>query len=417
MSFVSKNLQQTTNAMSFIKGATLFFLGMSVVLFLTQAFDIVPVATEVKWYFKTIILTSNGSNTAATGIELDGDLGRGHFVGNVDVDLSVNANTVNATTINGTTVNGTTVKGTMISWATVRGTTVCVNGECRTSRPQPAGSDTTLQFKAGTGFSGSDNLVRDNANGRLGIRIGIFPPTEVLDVNGTGKFTSVQIGTTMSLLSSSSYGVIQSATWLAFNTSGSSTWKMVIDTAGNVGIGINTPQTKLQIGAFAWIGKDNSCTTGSSDNKWSFLRVTWAGWTQCGFWLPPTYSKHSPNIQLNRVKPNVKPNALYYNRMIDGTENLIIKLSTGSTSQNYIDLLNITSDGNVGIGTGDPQAKLEVNGLLKVGSYDTSVANPCSWSSTEWAIFYSDDLNYHCVCDGTWASSHALHDINNHCSF
>lgn len=55
------------------------------------------------------------------------------------------------------------------------------------------------------------------------------------------------------------------------------------------------------------------------------------------------------------------PNALYYNRMIDGTENLIIKLSTGSTSQNYIDLLNITSDGNVGIGTDDPQAKLEVN--------------------------------------------------------
>lgn len=42
---------------------------------------------------------------------------------------------------------------------------------------------------------------------------------------------------------------------------------MVIDTAGNVGIGTNAPQTKLQIGGFAWIGKDNSCTTDSSDNK------------------------------------------------------------------------------------------------------------------------------------------------------
>jgi hypothetical protein len=48
MAFTSKNLQYKKSGLTFIKGATLFFLGMSAVLFLTQAFDIVPVATEVK---------------------------------------------------------------------------------------------------------------------------------------------------------------------------------------------------------------------------------------------------------------------------------------------------------------------------------------------------------------------------------
>ena len=105
MSFKSKNLQHKRKGFSFIKGATLFFLGMSCVLFATKAFNISPIATLSKAYFTTLIFNASGNNTGITGIILDGLSGNAYFAG------------------------------------TITGTTICLSGNsCITTRPSGGGN-------------------------------------------------------------------------------------------------------------------------------------------------------------------------------------------------------------------------------------------------------------------------------------
>ena len=59
--------------------------------------------------------------------------------------------------------------------------------------------------------------------------------------------------------------------------------------------------------------------------------------------------------------------------------------------------MRITSSRNVGIGTTNPIAKLEVNGLIVP---DKVTADPCT-AGQEGAIFYNDTSDYWCGCNGT----------------
>lgn len=83
MAFTSKNLQSKTGGMTLIKGATLFFLGMSCVLFLTQAFDIVPSVGNRVQLIKEVLFTTDGSQGADTGAYIDGLSGNAYFAGTV----------------------------------------------------------------------------------------------------------------------------------------------------------------------------------------------------------------------------------------------------------------------------------------------------------------------------------------------
>lgn len=83
MAFTSKNLLRKPRNMNFFKGATMFFFGMSAVLLMTQAFDISVVVPNTIQYIQKIFLTADGSNTATTGIILDGTLSGGITITNL----------------------------------------------------------------------------------------------------------------------------------------------------------------------------------------------------------------------------------------------------------------------------------------------------------------------------------------------
>lgn len=275
MAFTSKNLQYKKGGLSFLKGATFFFLGMSCVLFMTQAFDITPVVTQIQSYFKSIILTPNGTNTAATGISLDGSGGNAYFAGNVGIGttgpstkLEVNGtgkfNQItfpggsNIMKENTSPYNMHVVWWTFLNWD--------YGNIILTQDGSPKwwevgiwiGSPSAKLHIHGTTWNipllsvtkNSDSYFHIAAAGRVGIGTG--SPAEKLDVNGTGKFTSVKVGSNLSLYSALYYSNFESLKWINFNTDGSTTPKMTITTDGKVGIGTWTPSTKLHV---AWATK------------------------------------------------------------------------------------------------------------------------------------------------------------------
>ena len=83
MVFTSKNLHAKRRNMSFIKGATIFFLWMSCILFMANAFEIWVVAPNAFQYIQKIFLTNSGDNTSATGIILDGTTAGGITITNL----------------------------------------------------------------------------------------------------------------------------------------------------------------------------------------------------------------------------------------------------------------------------------------------------------------------------------------------
>ena len=99
MAFTSKNLQHKKSGLTFIKGATLFFLGMSAVLFLTQAFDIVPSVTNRAQLIKEVLFTADGSQSGNTGAYIDGSGGNAYFAG----AISGNVVAANIVCLNGDT--------------------------------------------------------------------------------------------------------------------------------------------------------------------------------------------------------------------------------------------------------------------------------------------------------------------------
>lgn len=370
MSFTSKNLQSHKGGMTFLKGATFFFLGMSLVMFMTKAFEITPSTINTSMFLRNIILTQDGSSSSTVWITFDW--------------------------------SGGVVEAKVLS-----GETICIGSDCETSRPSgwtatlPWGPANAIQFSDGTGFSGTSSLVRDSGNWRLwvwistpsekfqvsnfsqigrnitplyhtwwsffrlvwgttsmiacmpwnpcpyynaniqlnndfssiphkwrisndwylnfwyttnpapdgydtfmsirndgsiklssgavihstssatsnqiflagdtagNVGIGTNNPSEKLEVNG-----KVKVGSNLKLSSSSTYGIIESSSWLWFNTSGNALPKMVIDTAGNVGIGIPSPSAKLDVngrGKFAdsiqiWV-EANWCSDTSDAGK------------------------------------------------------------------------------------------------------------------------------------------------------
>ena len=72
-----------------------------------------------------------------------------------------------------------------------------------------------------------------------------------------------------------------------------------------------------------------------------------------------------------------------------------ISMSSGFGTNDYF---MISANGNVGIGTTNPETKLEVNGGIKPISV---TADPCGSGYPEGTIFYNDTGNYMCYCDGT----------------
>jgi hypothetical protein len=65
MTFTNKNLQSHRSGMTFLKGATFFFLGMSLVMFMTKAFEVVPSTRNTSMFLRSISLTTDGDSSSS----------------------------------------------------------------------------------------------------------------------------------------------------------------------------------------------------------------------------------------------------------------------------------------------------------------------------------------------------------------
>ena len=92
---------------------------------------------------------------------------------------------------------------------------------------------------------------------------------------------------------------------------------------------------------------------------------------------------HRPSARLETIKSSVVTTAP------------LMMLSSSLSSKG--DYMIVGSAGNVGIGTISPISKLEVNGLIVP---DKVTADPCT-AGQEGAVFYNDTSNYWCGCNGT----------------
>lgn len=86
MSFTSKNLQYQRSRLTFLKGASLFFLGMSCVLFISNAFfEVTPIARNAVQYINRVLFTTDGNYGSPITVDIEGSIGNAYFAGNVGV--------------------------------------------------------------------------------------------------------------------------------------------------------------------------------------------------------------------------------------------------------------------------------------------------------------------------------------------
>ena len=323
MTFTSKKLQQKKGGMGFIKGATLFFLWVSCVLFVSQAsFQITPITANAVNFLQKIFLTPDGFNTLTPTVFLDGTNGNWYFSGNVNVDG---------------TVNGTTTRGNI----------VCLNDDpilpCRSVWPTPGGSTYDVQFNDNNTFSGQSNFVRDAANGRVWVNTSI--PDTSLHVIGMAKIGgSDQIISWNSILSSILWGDRNTITYWQYNT-------------------------------IIW-GYNNSIL----GHRYSYI----LGWmsnvidaAQWGIWdLPLTGGKPPMFETIINGQGNEIHNASHSliawwkSAIISGYEWVFLRSDsvTDWFTAQKADTFLINATNGVGIGTNAPQATLDVNGGVRIGN-------------------------------------------------
>jgi hypothetical protein len=167
------------------------------------------------------------------------------------------------------------------------------------------------------------NIRNYNANGNASnvINFGNDGSNIAALINESGGSTSLGGGYSLNLLTYTSSPI-------AFYTNGTSNQRMIITSAGNVGIGTTSPVTTLHVNGASVIGSSSSGGT---------------------------------NVSLNAGGPASTRNiSIYYNQ---SNETGYLQVGYGGVSYNPL-ALN-PSGGNVGIGTTDPQYPLSVNGIVQ----------------------------------------------------
>jgi excisionase family DNA binding protein len=197
----------------------------------------------------------------------------------------------------------------------------------------------------------TDDLYLDKSTGNVGI--GTTGPTSLLTVNQSSNTTdgtpnsygitlSNQGTVNMSLGSDASYAYLQS--WaskpLKINSQGNNT--LLNPTSGNVGIGTTAPSAKLQVAGDLDIG-----STAASGNIYGTFSLKSNAVSNGGVWIEATGNTNALNINHN------------------GSVGIITTDYTGTGS--FLPLALQTNGGTVGIGTTGPGAQLDVRGSTGSG--------------------------------------------------
>ncbi len=402
MSFTSKNLHSSARSMNFIKWATLFFLWMSFVLFMTNAFEITPVTRNAVQYIQSIFLTSDGYSTSTGTISLNGSNGNAHFAGNMNVSGIIDV--VGTGTIRWNLGIGTTTPTSKLHVFDNTVSTVNVSIE--------GGSDTTQRIN----FIDADNETNSTIGG----------------YSSENEFSLRTIA-------------IRPMTFWTHNTE-----KMRIAADGKVGIGTTTPSVPLQVSWTVMFGNYNSTTGGTSSVLWgsgniisggahnsivggisngingNYNGILWGGNNSIvghNYWSIIWWSRNmidaagggwigalvTPSFEtIINGYGNEIHNASYsliawgQEAVISGHQWVFLwsdSVSTWFTAQKSNTFL-INASSGVGIGTNTPTAMLTVNGGIKPISRNATT-NPCdilSWTYPRGTEYYNSLYDKYCYC-------------------
>ena len=217
-------------------------------------------------------------------------------------------------------------------------------------------------------YSSGSNLVermRVESGGNVGI--GTTDPNRLLTVETTGN------GSYLALNSSSNNTTIGSdlnGCFIVYDDT-SSTYRMVIDqTTGNMGIGTPSPNAKLEVAGSTRI-TGGGLDVGYGNNGTNFVQVG-SGRSTNGYALidligDDTYDDYGFRILRNNNGPNADTDILHR-----GTGDLDFKtVEAGDIGffTTSVQRMIVKSNGNVGIGDTNPDAKLEIAGHSSSGKF------------------------------------------------
>lgn len=294
---------------------------------------------------------------------------------------------------NGNVGIGTTSPGSRLEIAGALGATVGIGGS--TLRLVNTDTGNTASITAGiTGMTNdgmqfsTDGTVRMIIASGGNVGIGTSSPGYKLDVNGAGRFIfrnnsneitdlllSTESANSKSKLSFLWYGNETAAvkflrggnstgSSMEFWTQqefGSTTQRMTITSAGNVGIGETSPSAKLHIagsgGSFAPLLK----IVGSASDTFN--------WTSSTMYANLTSGENVIHL-FGKIENTNNSAYVGYKHVSDGSASNMLTLGLFAADN----LVNILASGNVGIGTTSPSGKLDVSGTVITTSTLNSTA-------------------------------------------
>ena len=209
--------------------------------------------------------------------------------------------------------------------------------------------------------SGTDLWV-DYANSRVGI--GTTNPSQALEVRGAAariRVTDTDTSGTTGIEFVDSGGVVDaeievgnSTQYFAVKTSGSEAVR--IDSAGNVGIGTDSPSTTLEVSGDTLVNSGALGTTAGNELVIATQKGTTTNQDNLVHKLERVTDGSSWTTARHKLQRKVDAADMGYIGLGNNTSDLI---TFGKGSTEYV---RIDNSGNVGIGTDDPQTELEVYG-------------------------------------------------------